>query len=108
MKNLKLLGTKLIFVLLICPYVFHGQIVRQYLAANYQSVYMSSPVQGQDIGSTNPSTPYQMYGFNPVTQQYVQMFGPEIMQPGAGYIETTNGVEALMGQTSPLASYPQQ
>ena len=108
MKKLKLLGTKFIFVLLFCPYVFHGQIVRQYQAANYQSVYMSSPVQGQDIGSTNPSTPYQMYGFNPVTQQYVQLFGPEIMQPGAGYIETTNGVEALMGQTSQLAPYPQQ
>ena len=79
-----------------CNFLY-SQTRDNYLCSQYFNIFMSSPVSGQDIGSTYtggtsiPATAYRQYKWNTAIQNYELIPESEIMQPGIGYVETTGG-----------------
>ena len=89
-----------------------NSILAQFTRANvrvnqYTGVYMSSPVTGQNIGGTNPSTAYSQSKYTGAG--YVDIPPSEIMLPGIGYTETGNGNGDYTGIADALSGidYPQ-
>lgn len=55
----------------------------------YTGLYLSSPVSGQTIGGTNPSSAYSQSKYD--NTGYVAIPASEVMLPGIGYTETGDG-----------------
>lgn len=109
MTKIKLFRLFVVFVFMSAT-KFYAQstITRPYKTGYFCSVFMSSPVVGQNIGDTYkhldngglsgntfiPSLSYNQSRWNPVTGQWITINRATIMQPGVGYVETTppNGV----------------
>ena len=64
----------------------------------YSDILMSSPVDIQNIGGTNPSTAYSQHKFD---NNWVSIPVSETMMPGRGYSETINGNGIYDGIAAP-------
>jgi hypothetical protein len=99
---------KLLILVWLCSCHFSAWAqTRDYRAADFQSVYISAPVSGQNLFSVLPSAPYKIRTYTAGVGYSDPLTNTETMVPGVGYIVTTNGDMATLGQTHELEDYPQ-